>query len=274
MAHADLIDEYLAALRSSLRWRPDVDDLVCEADDHLRCATLQLAATGIDVTSAEREVLARFGDADVIARAFALTPSGGIAMPTRLTRTAGTFALLAAIGWFAVAPAALIGAGSDDWEVRYATLAMVTFVSAACSVVAVYGLLRRAGGGADAVTIVATGCAVLGALVLGIVTWMWLVGVALLTISAVVTVLRLRTAHAGGSAMKVLLAAAWPFGIAVAVVLDLLKVGPMDSYGDHFLGQLIGFASGAVIFGAGLLMAGTWLRGEEAAEVPDTMATV
>ena len=61
----------------------------------------------LDPATAQRHVLDRFGDATLVANAFATTASGGTAMPTRLTRTAGSFALIASIAWIAVAPAAL-----------------------------------------------------------------------------------------------------------------------------------------------------------------------
>lgn len=57
----------------------------------------------------------------------------------------------------------------------------------------------RAGGGTDWVFFVAALLAALGTLVLGIVTWAWLLAVALLWIAAVFSVLRLRAAHLGTS---------------------------------------------------------------------------
>ena len=140
MADSDLISGYLTALRASLRSRPDVDDLVCEVDDHLRSASIRLQARGVDLATAQRQVLERFGDATLVANAFVTTASGGTAMPTRLTRIAGTFALVAAIAWVAVAPAALVGAGATDWEVHYLTLALTAFVASACATVAPFGM--------------------------------------------------------------------------------------------------------------------------------------
>jgi hypothetical protein len=271
MADTDLIAEYLTALRSSLSWRADVDDLVCEADDHLRCAAARLQRLGVDSAAAQRDVLVRFGDAKLIAHSFATTASGGTAMPTRLTRTAGTFALAAAIAWLAAAPAALVGAGSEDWEVQYAVLAIVAFLASACTTIALFGLMRRAGS-IGALTVVAVTLATLGTLVLGIVTWAWLVGVTLLAVASAVTAREVHRRGVGTSTGALLLVAAWPIGVAVAVALDLMRVGPIDSYGEPYLGQLIGFACGAVIFAAGLFVSGRWLRREEAVDDSDVMA--
>jgi hypothetical protein len=272
MADTDLIAEYLTMLRNSLRWRPDVDNLAYEVDDHLRCAASHLEQRGLDPASAQREVLVRFGDATLVAHAFSLTASGGTAMPTRLSRAAGTFAVIAAVAWLAVAPAAIIGAGSEDWEVHYTTLAILSFFASACSTIALFGLMRRAGSG-GAMSSVALTLAILGTLTLGIVTWAWLVGVSLLAIAAVVAVLALRSARLGTTIGNALLVAAWPVGVAAAVVLDMLQVGPIDAYGDPYLGQLIGYSAGGLLFAAGLLVSGRWLRRETVVDVSDSMAT-
>lgn len=192
-------------------------------------------------------------------------------MPTRLTRAAGTFALIAAVAWIAVAPAAVLGAGSEDWELRYTTLALLSFVAAACSTVAIFGLLQRAGGGAAAA--VALTLAILGTLVLGIVTWMWLIGVGLMGIASLIAVLRLRSARLGRVLGHVLMVCAWPIGVAVAVMLDMMRIGPIDSYGEPYLGQLIGYSTGGILFAAGLVACGTWLRREVVVDVSDSMAT-
>jgi hypothetical protein len=252
MADADLITGYLAALRDSLAGRPDIEDLVSEVDDHLHCAAAGLQSRGPDPESALRDVLDRFGEATLVARSLSTTASGGSVMPTRLTRTAGTFALIASIAWLVAAPTSLIGAGSDEWETHYFILALVVFIAAACTTVALVGLLRRAGGARAAVTVAAMGLAVLGTLVLGAVTWAWILGVGLLAIAAFATVLRLRSARLGPTISGVLLTVVWPVGIAIGIALDALGVGPKDSNGDSYIAQLIGFATGSLIFSAAL----------------------
>ncbi len=273
MAESDLITGYVMALRSALQWRSDVDDLVCEVDDHLRCAALGLQAHGLDPASAQREVLVRFGDAGLVARSFALTPSGGIAMPDRLTRTAGVFAIVATIAWLVAAPTAFITVGTeDDWELRYVTWALLVFAASVCTTVTILGMLRRAGGRGDALTVVAMLIAILGTLLLGVAAWAWIIGAPLLTIAVVIGVRRLRAAQLGSAVTSVLLIAAWPIAIAMVVILGILKVGPIDSYGDRQVAYLIGFATGSILFAAGLLMIGRWLHSEQAVDATDSMA--
>ncbi len=272
MADSDLITGYVTVLRSSLHWRSDVDDLACEVDDHLRCAALGLEARGLDSSSAQREVLVRFGDAELVARSFALSPTGGTAMPSRLTRTAGVLSIVASTLWLIAIPTAFIGAGAEGSGVSYLTLALLIFAASTCTTVATFGMLRRASGRWDALTVIALLLAILGTLLLGIATWAWIVGVGFLTIAALATVLRLRSARLENNVASVLLVAAWPIGIAVALVLVALKVGPTDSYGDHYVAYLIGFATGCILFAAGLLMIGRWLHSEQAVDITDAVA--
>ena len=60
---------------------------------------------------------------------------------------------------------------------------------------------------------------------------------------------------------------------AMLHTLDMLGVGPIDSYGDAYIAQKIGFATGSITFAAGLYAQGRWLRSETVVEVSDSMAT-
>ena len=82
MADYALIDGYLDSLRTAVRWRRDLDDLVAELEDHLYSAVEQFEARGIESRLAQQRTLERFGDPDVLATAFASTPQGGFAVPT------------------------------------------------------------------------------------------------------------------------------------------------------------------------------------------------
>lgn len=266
-----MIADYLAALRGSLRWRSDVDDLISEVDDHLRTAAGRLEATGLEPLVAQRHVIARFGDTTVIARAFA--SSEGIAMPTQLTRTAGTFALVGAITWLVAAVTTLLRArdiSEDDWEAAYLTVTVLAFAAAVCTTVAVYGLLRRAGAGRGWVPGVAMLFAILGTLMLGVAVWAWIIAVPLLAIAALIAVLRLRSSGLGSAPAEWLLVAAWPIGVGLALLLSALDVGPVDSYGDHAVAYLVGFATGCVLFAAGLAANGRWLRSEQSVDAPES----
>ena len=99
MARHALIDRYVDTMRDRIRWRRDLDDLVSEIEDHLYSSVELLLATGVDADAAQRTTLDRFGDPEVLAVAYASTPSGGIAMPTRTTRLYGTIAAIAATLW-------------------------------------------------------------------------------------------------------------------------------------------------------------------------------
>ncbi len=274
MANSDLITEYLVALRGALRWRANADDLISEIEDHLRCAATGLQATGLDRFAAEHQVIERFGDATTVARSFALTPSGGIAMPTQLTRIAGTFALVGALAWLLALPAALLRVNNmgNGWEKAYFTFSILVFVAAICTTVALFGLLRRAGGGADWLTVTALLVAILGTLMLGVFTWAWPVGALLLTLAALVATLRLRAARFGSGAAGWLLVAAWPIGIGLAILLVVLKVGRVDSYGDYPVAHAIGFAVGCTLFAVTLAATGRRLRSEQPADIPGTVA--
>ena len=99
MAEYAMIDGYLDSLRTSVRWRRDLDDLVAELGDHLYSSAEQFEARGTESEVAQRRTLERFGDADELAIAFASTPKGGLSVPTESTKTAGTQALISAAFW-------------------------------------------------------------------------------------------------------------------------------------------------------------------------------
>ncbi len=145
-------------------------------------------------------------------------------------------------------------------------------MASACATVALFGMLRRAGS-IGLIAAIAMTLAILGTLVLGIVTWAWLLGVGFLTIASALAAWDMHRARVGTALGSVLLVAAWPIGVAVAIALDALRVGPIDSYGDVYLGQLIGLAAGGILYAAGLFACGQWLRREAAVDESDVMAT-
>lgn len=59
---ADMITDYLDALRVRLRSRRDVDDLVAEVEDHLRAHVDALVREGNPEDEASRLALESFGD--------------------------------------------------------------------------------------------------------------------------------------------------------------------------------------------------------------------
>jgi hypothetical protein len=91
------LDRLLVHLRGSAR---DVRRILAEAEEHLRDATAELTAAGMDEREAQREAVARFGDARSVARRFSrrLAPVPPMAVIGELLRTAtvlGAVALVA-----------------------------------------------------------------------------------------------------------------------------------------------------------------------------------
>lgn len=192
-------------------------------------------------------------------------------MPTKLTRRAGTFALVGAILWIVALLVAILRTGKDsesDWESSYITIAVIVFAAAICSTVLIFGLLRRSNAGRVWPANVARFLAISSTILLGLATWAWIAWLTLFTVAALVAVMRLRASSLGSALFQWLLILAWPVGIAVALLLMKLKVGPLDSYGDHYLASEIGFGTGALLFAVGLALCGLWLRGEKNVDTP------
>lgn len=94
-----MIDRYLAELRRTLAPHRDVDDLLDEVADHLHSSAERGRAAGLDPEAADRRALDAFGDPDLVARVYAAERRGGLAVPTRFTRTAGTLLVLGGAAW-------------------------------------------------------------------------------------------------------------------------------------------------------------------------------
>lgn len=270
MADHDLIARHLAELRRSLRWHPDADGILDEAADHLHEAAERLRRGGADATTAQALAVARFGHGDEVARSFATTASGGLAMPTPLTRTTGTIGLLAAAGWLAAA-AALLVRGADalaSWDLlTYLVVAGLTTVSAALSLLVLCGLLDRSGGLRGALALATVGVGLVAAVALGALTWAWPLGGVALGVAAGLTVWRLRSTGTRSARLDWVAAAAWPVGVGVVALLSWMEMGPVDEYGDHWVASTAGFVTGAVLFAVALGRFGLWLRSEEPADL-------
>ena len=146
MAEYVLIDGYVDTLRTRVRWRRDVDDLVAEVEDHLYSTVERLEATGTDTQLAQRKTLDRFGDPDLMADAFASTPRGGIAVPTKFSKTAGTAAIVASALWVvSIAIFWLDQASDGNGNTGYFIWSINVVVAGALTLVATIGLRRRLG---------------------------------------------------------------------------------------------------------------------------------
>jgi hypothetical protein len=272
MAEPDLIEAYLSHLHRCLRFRHDADDVVAEAEDHVREAVERLCRSGADPIAAQRITLERFGDPMVVARALSVTAHGGIAMPTAFTRAAGTAALVSALAWI-LAAVALVVSNLGGWsESLYVLFAIPVVVAAVTTVVALAGLLSRAGGRRDFGTIVGLVLA-FSAAVMMVLAWAWLVWTMLIAAAALIAVLKARSALVGAGATDWLLVAAWPAALATFLIADRMRLGDVDTYGDYPGAALAGFLVGTALFVGGLVPLGRWLRSEEVVQVGDPVPT-
>ena len=266
MARYALIDGYLDTMRGEMRWRRDLDDVVCEMEDHLYSAVEHLVTRGAEPGNAQRTTLDRFGEPKVLAAVYASTNNGGLAVPTRTTRQAGTFAFIAAGAWFAAAGAhALMTTFADQWQVFYGVFSALVLVGGVFTLLTMVGFGKRLGG-LGAVGMVGLAIAGLGVaasiIAWAIPFWMGLQGIGYLVFA---TAVRSRDTAPRPSTLAV--ASGFIIGVAVFVVADFAKIGWTDSYGDYPLAWAIGAVAGLLILGSGLIGWGTWLRSEEPADI-------
>jgi hypothetical protein len=274
MAEPDLIEAYLIQLHRCIRFRHDADDVVAEAEDHVREAVDRLCRSGADPIVAQRITLERFGDPMVVARALSVTAHGGIAMPTAFTRAAGTAALASALAWILAGAALSFNGlrGGDDG--LYILFAIPVMIAAVTTAVALAGLLSRAGGRRDAGTVLALVLACSAAAMMVVTAWAWLVWTMLISTAALIAVLKARAAVVGAGSTDWLLVAAWPAGLAAFLIADRVRLGDVDTYGDYPGALAAGFVVGAALFVGGLVPLGRWLRSEEVATVGDAVPSL
>jgi hypothetical protein len=265
-----LIDGYLDTMCTRVRWRRDVEDLVAEMEDHLYSTVERFEATGTDSQLAQRKTLDRFGDPDLMADAFASTPRGGIAVPTKFTNTAGLAAFVASALWVA-AVATLLFADSvfSDWEGAYFIYFAFVSGASAMTMMTTAGLRQRHGGlGALGLAgLIIAGVGLVAAVVISwaLPFWMTIQGVGYLFIALAAWPMRVapRLPLIGyGSGFLI---GAIAFAIARA-----MEVGSVDQWGDYPLTYEIGGAVGFGIIAAGLVGIGLWLRNEEPADIDST----
>lgn len=270
MAHYALIDGYLDTMRSEIRWRDDLDDVVSEMEDHLYSTVEHLVRRGFESDAAQRTTLDRFGEPTVLAVVYASTPTGGLAVPTQFTKRAGLFALTAGGLWLLGSVVYLLMMLSDeggalDWQAYYAVFSAVLLAAGVLTVLSMIGVSKRAGG-LGVVAIVGLAIVILG-VVASVVAWavpFWM------GVQAVGLVVFGTAAVRNGTAPKLattLIATGFVVGVASFIALNAAEIGPTDSYGDHPLAWGIGGAIGMVIVAVGLLGWGTWLRSEEPADI-------
>ena len=279
MAEYALIDGYLETLRTSIRWRRDLEDVLAEMEDHLITAAQGLEARGTGRVDAQRDTLDRFGDPQVLAVAFASTPTGGTAVPTSFTRTTGTTAIASAISWILALGALALSAAlpssfrsdptafiADAETIAYMIGASFLLLAGGLMIVTLIGVTRRHGG-LGALGLSGFGISVLGVaasfITWAVVLWIPLLGIGLLVFSVVVlqrdVAPRIPIALLGSGMLS---------GAALFFALRWLEVGQPDEWGDYPLAFGIGISVGVVTTALALLGIGRWLRGEQAVDLP------
>ena len=265
MARYALIDGYLDTMRSEIRWRRDLDDLVSEMEDHLYSTVENLLATGIEPKAAQRDTLDRFGEPKVLAAVYASNNSGGIAVPTKNTIRAGTFALAAAFFWIAAAVIYGVGIEGDDWQTGYLLFSIAILLGGILGLLAAVGVSKRLGGLGviGMIGLVITGLGVVASMLAWAVPfWMGIQGIGLLVFG----IAALRT----GIAPKwstVLTASGFALGIITFIAANAAELGDKDKYGDYPDAWALGGAVGMVIVAIGLIGWGLWLRNEEPVDI-------
>ena len=268
MAGHDLIDTYLDALRRHLGEVTGADDLVAEAEDHLRCTADASCGAGAERHQAQVDALERFGRPELVAPLLA-RPRGGPAVPTASTRSAGTTALVAAAAWPTVVAlwwaGGVLDANGHDWEgiprILWMVGSTVLLLAAALTTAVAGGLSARHGrfGPIGIAGIVALG---LGT-VAGVLGWFVAGWGGLIALGAILVGSELLRRGLAPRSASLAFATSWALGIGVWLTLDAIGVGDPDEWGDHPVALTTGLAVGAGLMATGLAGLGTWLRSEE-----------
>jgi hypothetical protein len=141
VAGDDLITAYLRELRAGVAHLRDADDVVAEAEDHLR-ETAERLRDGRTDGEAAAEAIARFGSASYVARVCTTEAKRGAAVPTQRTRWAG-FSLF-------LAPVLLVGGTIGNWSTGrtwfHGLLVFISVLSVPALFFGLWGLRRRHGG--------------------------------------------------------------------------------------------------------------------------------
>ena len=273
MADHALIDRYLDQLEHEVRWIRGAEEIIEEVADHLLEAMATHIQRGLDRIAAQTQALSEFGDSALVGQTFASSRSGGIAVPTQFTYRAGYALITSSVLWL-VAMGFIYWSDiiAGPWEGLPQQLFLVgalTLVAAGVMLVAgIVGINRRHGGALGVAGRVAFWLAVVTA-VTASGSWFWGPWLTALGIGAVTLAIALNDSDiapraAGrlvGLGGAIAAGSAWAFQLAT----------PEVQLGEDAVNAFI-FA-GLVIYAAGLSSLGLWLKSEEPADQPDTMAT-
>jgi hypothetical protein len=261
VAQYTLIDGYLETMRTNIRWRRDLDDLVSEMEDHLYTTVEFMVSKGIETDAAQRTTLTRFGEPDVLAAVYASNDTGGLAVPTTFTKRAGTFALVSAGFWLAGALAHLFMTFSDEWQPAYMAFSAFILVGGVLGLLAMVGVSKRLGGlgktGMIGLAIAAFG------VFTSLVAWAIFLWMTVQAVGYFIFGYAVLRRDVVPKTSTLLVSSGFIIGSTAFVVANLLKIGFRDSYGDYPVAWAIGSVTGIVILVVGLIGWGIWRRSEE-----------
>ncbi len=188
-------------------------------------------------------------------------------MFARTERIAGTAAMVAVWGWMALLAGFLFQAteSSVPWETMSLILSVAGLIVGLASLVALSGLLVQVGDARDMWRNVAFVLAILGVAVLTFLTWFTPLWAGLLSAASLIAAFRLRAAGLGSTTGRRAFVAAWPLSFGTFVLLDAIKLGRIDEYGDYPWAGGIGVAIWCGLFAVGLATHAKGLRVDEAA---------
>ena len=276
MARYALIDGYIDTMRSRIRWRQDLDELVAEMEDHLYSTAEGMCARGFDALDAQRATLERFGDPDLVQTAYASTQRGGLAVPTAFTNQAGRLAIAAAGAWLVAI--AILGIStwfdSEGWLPLYLAAVAAVALGGGFGLVAMIGVSNRIGG-TGAIGLIGLVILGMGVVASFLVTWalpLWmpLEGVGLLVFALVA-----RRSHEVPPLGLIAVGSGFLLGTIAFTLGNMVEVGWRDQWGDYPVAWFSGAAIGALVVALGLVVIGRWLTGEEPVEIdaPPVAAT-
>lgn len=268
----DPIDAYLDALWLSLRNQADRNDLVAEAEDHLREAVERQVTSGTEPSAAHELALREFGDAALVARALVRTRLHTVPRPTPATRAAGRLGKWAGIAWLLAVATYVYQLCSNPWLAeRYLLFQVVAGMATLLTSVLMFGLFARAGAARSPRLMLALPVTLLTLAGNTVFTWMWSITNLQLALTLWLALLECRRAGLwpghGVGRLSVLI---WPLAALVSRAGSLLRIGPLDEYGDYPLLDSWAFSCAAAAFALACWLIGSALASEpvdEAARV-------
>lgn len=172
MSEHDIIDRRLAELAALTGWHPHQADLMAEATDHLVTRAEDLCRTDrLSWADAQTRAVEAFGQPLDVAVAAARSRSGGLALPTRFTRTCGAVAFIGGLVLPTCAATLLLAGDSFLPEAAFGALVMLAFAGLAAVAFGLVGVVDRVGSSEPAKALAIGGALVWAALVATVYGW-------------------------------------------------------------------------------------------------------